>query len=89
MSSVKNLKKDIRYVLGDIIDMCYIWAFSHPKADTKKADKIVEDAVKTFDDLLEKVNQGRGVENKKAHYQAIQKELEEKASKLIEDINKL
>ncbi len=41
MASVKNLKKDIRYVLGDIIDMCYVWEFLNPKEDAKKANEIV------------------------------------------------
>ncbi|MBS9768412.1 MAG: hypothetical protein KGV44_12870 [Flavobacteriaceae bacterium] len=89
MANVKNLKKDIRYVLGDIIDMCYVWEFLHPKENGKKANEIVEKALLTFDELLEKVNQGRKAENKKAHYKSIQKELEEKASELIGEINQL
>lgn len=89
MSSVKNLKKDINYVLGDVIEMCYVWEFSHPKEDSQKTKKIIDEAISVFDNLLEKVNQGQKAENKKAHYKSIQKELEETASKLIKDINSL
>ncbi len=88
MASVKNLKKDVHYVLGDIIDMCYIWQFSHPK-EASKIDQIIESAILTFDELIEKINQGKNSENKKSHYKAIQKELEEKASALIDDMNAL
>ena len=35
MASIKNLKKDINYVLGDIIEECYTWELLHPKADKK------------------------------------------------------
>lgn len=89
MSSVKNLKKDINYVLGDVIEMCYVWEFSHPKGNAKKTEKIIDEAIESFDFLIEKVNQGRNAENKKTHYESIQKELEETASKLINDINNL
>lgn len=89
MSSVKNLKKDINYVLGDVIEMCYVWEFSHPKQKTNKTEKIIDEAIELFDALIKKVNQGRKAEDKKAHYYSIQKELEETASKFIEDIDKL
>jgi len=35
MASIKNLKKDINYVLGDIIEECYTWEILNPKADKK------------------------------------------------------
>ena len=88
MASIKNLKKDINYVLGDIIEECYTWELLNPKADTKKSDAIVEEAIAAFDKLIENVNR-RDVENSKEHFKKVNLELEKTANKLIEKINKL
>ncbi len=88
MSSVRNLKKDINNILGDIIEAVYIWELTNPKKGTKESEKIIDEAIEVFDELIEKVNQ-RDVENKKAHFKAINQELETKGRKLIDKINAL
>ncbi|MFC7356945.1 hypothetical protein ACFQO1_04555 [Jejudonia soesokkakensis] len=88
MSSKRDLKKDINYVLGDIIEAVYIWELTNPKKDDKKAEKIIDDAITTFDDLIVKVNQ-KGVENKRKHFKSINQELEDKGRALIDRINTL
>lgn len=54
----------------------------------KKTDAIVDEAIEAYDDLIAKAN-ARNVENKKAHFKQINKELETKARNLIEKINSL
>jgi hypothetical protein len=88
MANVRNLKKDINYVLGDIIEAVYVWEYSNTDKDTKKSEAIIDDAIDTFDALIAKVND-KSVEDKKAHFKAITNELEEKGRALIERINKL
>lgn len=88
MSSKRDLKKDINYVLGDIIEAVYIWELTNPKKDDKEAEKIIDDAITTFDDLIAKVNQ-KGVENKKKHFKSVNQELEDRGRALIDRINKL
>lgn len=88
MASIKNLKKDINYVLGDIIEECYTWELLNPDKDTKKSDAIVEEAIKAFDKLIESVN-SKDVEDKKNHFKSVNIELEKTADKLIKKINKL
>lgn len=88
MASVKNLKKDINYVLGDIIEAVYVWELTNSDKETKKSEKIIDEAIAVFDDLMEKVNK-KDVENKKQHFKSISKELEEKAIKLIDKVNAL
>lgn len=88
MAKVRDLKKDINYVLGDIIEAVYIWELTNPKKDNKDAEAIIDDAIATFDGLIGKVNE-RKVENKKQHFSGINKELEENGRKLIERINAL
>ena len=88
MGSIKNLKKDINYVLGDIIEECYNWELLNPKADDKEAESIINESIATFDSLIEKIHI-KNVENKKAHFKSIEMELETKANELIEKVNKL
>ncbi len=89
MASVKNLKKDINYVLSDIIEECYLWQML--QEDAKKADKaekIIDEAISTFDELIEKVNTKK-IKDKKAHFNLISNELENKATALLSKIEKL
>ena len=88
MANVRNLKKDINYVLGDIIEAVYVWEYSNPSKDTKKSEAIIDEAIAVFDELIEKVND-KTVENKKAHFKGIKDELETKGRELIDKINKL
>ena len=88
MANVRNLKKDINYVLGDIIEAVYVWEYTNTDKDTKNSEAIIDEAIETFDDLIVKVND-KSVEDKKAHFKAINNELEEKGRALIDKINKL
>lgn len=88
MANVRDLKKDINYVLGDIIEAVYIWELTNADKDDKKAESIIDEAITTFDELIAQVNDKK-VENKKQHFKAINASLEEKGRKLIEKINSL
>ncbi len=88
MASIKNLKKDINYTLGDLIGECRIWELENPSEDNSKSEKIIDQAIEVFDDLIAKVHQ-KNVENKKNHYKAISKDLESKANEIAEKINNL
>ena len=88
MANIRNLKKDINYVLGDIIEAVYSWEYLNLDKDTKKSEKIIDEAIKVFDDLMLEVNQ-KDVDNKKAHFKNINAKLEKNGRALIEKINKL
>ena len=88
MANKRVLKKDLNYVLGDIIEAVYVWQFANPAKDDKESEKIIDEAIAVFDELIAKVND-RKVEDKKAHFKAINQELEAKGRALIEKINKL
>jgi SOS response regulatory protein OraA/RecX len=88
MASIKNLKKDINYVLGDVIEECYTWELLNPKADKKVSEAIINEAIDAFDALIEMVN-AKKVENKKVHFKSVENSLEATAAKLIEKVNQL
>lgn len=88
MASIKDLKKDINNVLGDIIEGVYVVEAANGKYNSKEGASIIDKAIETFDELIAKVNK-RDVENKKAHFKDVRNELESKATKLVDDLNKL
>ncbi len=88
MANIRDLKKDINFVLGDIIDAVYVWEAINPKTDSKKGEAIIDDAIATFDKLVSKVND-RKVENRSKHLSAVRTELEQDATALVERVNKL
>lgn len=88
MANVRNLKKDINFVLGDIIEAVYLWELTTDGKPTKNSESLIDEAIVTFDNLMKKVNQ-KGVENKKEHFKQINAELETAAKQLVEKINAL
>ena len=88
MASVKNLKKEINYVLGDIVNIVYIWEMSKAGKPTEASDKLVDEIYETFDTLMTRANQ-KDVENKKAHFKQIRKDYEAAANQFVAKINEL
>ena len=88
MASIRDLKKDINNVLGDIIEAVYILEETKDKRESKEGSAIIDSAIVTFDELIVKVND-RGVKDRSAHLKKVRSELEEKAKKLIDQLNKL
>ncbi|GIZ07463.1 hypothetical protein [Flavobacterium sp. UMI-01] len=88
MANVRNLKKDINYVLGDIIEAVYLYELTSTGKPTEETNKLIDEAIAAFDVLIEKVN-AKNVENKKAHFKQINIELEQAANQLIAKINDL
>ena len=73
MPSIKLLKKEINNDIGDIIEEIYLWELSNPNGDLGQSEKLVEEAVKAFDNLIVMINAVKGG-NKKAQFKEIEKE---------------
>tara|TARA_Y100000385_G_C13096960_1_gene641954 strand:+ start:568 stop:837 length:270 start_codon:yes stop_codon:yes gene_type:complete len=74
MASIKQLKKDINNDIGAIIEDIYLWELSNPDADLSKSEKLIEEAIKVFDELVEKINSVATKENLKKQFKVIQEE---------------
>ncbi len=88
MANVKNLKKDINYVLGDIIEAVYLHEMTTTGKPTSESNALIDEAIAIFDSLITKVNEKK-VENKKAHFKQINADLETAANQLVAKINAL
>jgi len=83
MPSIKSLKKEINNDIGDLIEEIYLWELSNPKGDLTKSEKLIEEAIQIFDDLMTKIN-SIGGENIKGKFKA----LNEERKKLMETLLK-
>lgn len=88
MANIKNLKKDINYVIGEIIEAVYIQELSTTGQPTAASEAIIDEAIALFDATVVKIN-NKKVENKKAHFKQINIEFEQAANQLVEKINAL
>ncbi|UII76588.1 hypothetical protein LV716_02005 [Flagellimonas sp. HMM57] len=88
MANIRDLKKDINFVLGDIIEAVYLWEAGSDNKESEEGTVIIDKAIAVFDELMEKVHK-KDVGNNKAHFRGIRNELEAKATELVEDLNKL
>ena len=88
MASIRNLKKDINFVIGEIIEAVYIWELTHPKEETDKSEKIIDDALALYDALILKIHQ-KDIEHPKKHFNGLRDELEKEGRALIDRINNL
>ena len=73
MSSIKLLKKEINNDIGDLIEEIYLWELSNPNGDLGKSEKLVEEAVQAFNNLIVMINAVKG-HNKKEKFKEIEKE---------------
>ncbi|WP_318309950.1 hypothetical protein [Flagellimonas crocea] len=88
MPSIRDLKKDINYVLGDIIEAVYIWEAGSGNKESEEGTVIIDEAIEVYDNLMDKINK-KPVGDTKAHFKSVRNELEEKATKLVEQLNSL
>ena len=79
--NLRDIKKDIEYVIGAFIDDCSLFSSVNTKADDEALGALLDEAVNLYNDLKDKVNmKGEGV--KAAYFAGIRKELLEKTDAL-------
>ena len=88
MASIKKFKKEVNEVLSDIIEDCYVCQLKSDDKIASQAEKIIDEAIATFDGLIEKLNH-KGVEYKKKHFEKLRKELNTQKSKMLTKLDKL
>ncbi|TPN85446.1 hypothetical protein [Aquimarina algicola] len=88
MANKRDLKKEINYVFGDIIEEVYIWELNNPGKDTKPGEAIIDEAISSFDVLISRANE-RQVENSSKHFKTIREDLKKTAESLVEKVNAL
>ena len=86
--NLRDIKKDIEYVIGAFIDDCSLFSSLNQKADDEALGGLFGEAVDLYNNLRDKVN--AKVEGKKsAYYAGIRKELLEKTDALYKKLSDL
>ena len=86
--NLRDIKKDIQYVIGAFIDDCTLFLNMNP--DSKNADDItglIDKAVDLYNDLRDKVVKSAGAEKPKGCFDAIRKERLEKTDALYDELS--
>ena len=88
MASIRKFKKEINDVLSGIIEDCYVCQLEGDDKISAKAEKIIDEAIATFDELIVQLHQ-KDVDDQKTHLKAIKASLNEKSALLSDKISKL
>lgn len=86
MASVRELKKDIDYLVYEVISDCFVFSGLHPGIKSDEVSALISDAVNFRNDLIARVNNPDGKDNPKivkAYYKAIEKDLLSGVDKLF------
>lgn len=93
MASVKNLKKDIRYLTEVLISKAIVVAeLLDDEAKKKQADEVIIEAAQMHNELIARVNHPDGKANPsivKKYYKGINKDLVEKSKAMFLALNQL
>jgi len=78
MANKRDIKKDVDFLVGEVISDCYTYLLIHGDKNREKVVEIIESIVNKRNDLISRVNNpDKSFDSKqvKAHYKAINVEL--------------
>jgi len=87
--SIKDLKKEINYIFGEIIDEVNYKQLNNPEIEDETVEAIIDEAVASYEDFYDKIHEGRKAGDKKAYFKKLNAEIEESLTKLTDKINAL
>ncbi len=92
MASVRELKKDIDYLVFEVISDCLLYSDINPGNNGDEVNSIISDAVGFRNDLIARVNNPDGKDNAKivkAYYKTVEKDLLTGVDKLFDRLSAL
>ena len=92
MASIRELKKDIDYLVYEVISDCFVFSGLHPDIKSDEVSAIITDAVDFRNDLIARVNNPDGKDNPKivrAYYKAVEKDLLTGVDKLFSRLSEM
>jgi hypothetical protein len=88
MASLRSIKKDIDFLIEEVISDCCAFMYVFPDKKNEDTVKIIVDAVELRNKLFAEVNNPQD-NPKKAYYMAVNKELLEGVDALFQRISEL
>ena len=84
--NLRDIKKDIEYVIGAFVDDCTLFLNMNPGKNSDKIADLIDKAVDLYNELRDKVVKSAGAEKPKVNFNAIRKELLEKIDALYDEL---
>ncbi|NCU32281.1 MAG: hypothetical protein EOM23_04975 [Candidatus Moranbacteria bacterium] len=88
MASIRRIKKDLRYLVDEVIGTALVTRYTQPKKHDE-IDAIIEDIDDFYEDMILKINNpevGEG-ESKKKYFRKLYDELLEKVNGAFENLH--
>lgn len=92
MANLRDLKKDIDYLCGQVVIDCLVYAQTAENPDLEQAQTIVDEALLLDAELRQRAKHPDGKDNSKlvkAHYKKLGEELVTKCDALYDQLNAL
>ena len=86
--NLRDINKDIEYVLGAFLDDCAVFATVNAKASDEELGDLFDQAVDLYNELKDKAN-AKVEGSKKAHFTALRKEIIERTDALYEKLSEV
>ena len=86
--NLRDIKKDIEYVVSAFLDDCSVFATVKPGVADKELDRLLDEAIDLYNDLRDKAN-AKAEGGKRAYYNGLRKELLEKTDALYDKLSQL
>jgi len=90
MANRREIKKDIQFIIHDLIDECCAYLILKEGEKETEINTIIDNAVELYDNLMHRVNNHNGLTGKevKKHFSDIYTELEDKSIEFTKALNK-
>ena len=85
--NLRNIKKDIDYVLSAFVEDCATCVAVNPKVSDGAASSLMEEAIDLYNELRDKAAARKVEGNKKAYYNALRKEILERTDALYSKLS--
>ena len=83
--NLRDIKKDIEYVIGAFVDDCALFLTVHPDKNADAIADLIDGAVDLYNELRDQVGRPEG--NKRAFYDGIRKQLLEGTDALYDKLS--
>ena len=87
--NLRDIKKDIEFLIGDFVEDCLMFAMLHPDKDVTRVDGLINEASDLADSLFDKVNHPAKDVKPRAYYNRIGAELIGGLDQLCEKLSAL
>ena len=84
--NLRDIKKDIDYVLSAFVDDCYFFATYNPSSSDEELSGLLDEAIDLYNDLKDKVS-AKIEGSKKAYYNGLRKEMLEQTDALYTNLS--